>query len=191
LGATALRLIDEGTSMKRSSMQREQRLRRVLICSCAIIRNVAYYKGGWRDGRPVFTSNIERTINGNFMDMAVLEWCKLFGEPRHEPQHWQHVLTNVEQRREFKHGLLEALSQKPTEWKAHVQRCIRYRSDFIAHLGSESVMQTPHLDPVWKSAAFYYEFLRSREMPDADPVDVFGFYETCASAAREHYKSRI
>ena len=108
--------------MSTLEMPREKRMSRVMICCCAIIRNVAYYKGGWRDGRPVFNSNIERTINGNFMDMAVLEWCKLFGEPRHEPQHWQHVLLDSELRREFKHGLLQALSQTPKQWNAQIGR---------------------------------------------------------------------
>ena len=176
--------------MRTPDMPREQRLRRVMICSCAIIRNVAYYTGGWRDGRPIFASNIDRTINGNFMDMAVLEWCKLFGEPRHEPQHWQRVLTDIEQRREFKQGLFGALRLKSAEWNAHAHGCIRYRSDFVAHLGSEPNMQTPLLNPLWQSAAFYYEFLRSREMLDADPGDVYGFYESCASAGREYYKLR-
>ena len=175
--------------MRTQELPREQRLRRVMICCCAIIRNVAYYKGGWRDSRPVFTSNIERTINGNFMDMAVLEWCKLFGEPRHEPQHWQRVLTNIDQRMEFKHGLLEALSQSSKDWNAHAQGCIQYRSDFIAHLGSEPTMQIPLLDPVWKSAAFYYEFLRNREIPLVDPADAHDFYGKCATEGRDYYKS--
>lgn len=176
--------------MSTLEMPREHRLRRVMICCCAIIRNVAYYKGGWPDGRPVFHSNIERTINGNFMDMAVLEWCKLFGDPRHEPQHWERVLMGIELRRKFKLSLLEALNLTSKDWNAHKQACIRYRSDFIAHLGSEPTIKTPFLDPVWKSAAFYYDFLRNREMPAADPADIQGFYSTCATAGREYYKSR-
>lgn len=177
--------------MKVPEMPREQRLRRVLICCCAVIRNVAYYRGGWRDGRPVFTSNIERTINSNFMDMAVLEWCKLFGEQRHEQQHWQRVLTDIEQRKLFKHGLLAALKLSSRDWNAQTQGCIRYRSDFIAHLGSEPTMHAPLLDPVWQSAAFYYEFLRNREMPHVDPTDIHGFYETHVTVGHAYYKSSI
>lgn len=176
--------------MKTSEMPREQRLRRVMICCCAIIRNVAYYKGGWRNGRPVFASNIERTISGNFMDMAVLEWCKLFGEPRHEPQHWQHVLTEIEQRREFKQGLLKSLGYTSKDWNVHSQASIRYRSDFIAHLGSEPTMHTPFLDPAWKSAAFYFEFLQQREILSAEPADIHEFYVKCATTGREYYDLR-
>jgi hypothetical protein len=170
-------------------LPREVRIRRAMVCCCAIIRNVAYYQGGWREGQRLFDSNIERTISGNFIDMAVLEWCKLFGESRHEPQHWQRVLLGIEQRRSFKGGLLKSLNQSSIQWNKHCESCIRYRSDFIAHLGSEHRMHLPFVDPLRKSAAFYYEFLQMSEMTDANPADIEQFYESCAASGREYYSS--
>lgn len=175
---------------KMDTLPRDSRLRRVMICCCAIVRNVAYYNGRWVRGTPIFDSNIERTINGNFMDMAVLEWCKLFGETRHEPQHWQRVILCVDQRREFKAGLVKALGCSNGDWNATRRRCLAYRNDFLAHLGSEPTMLTPMLDPVLKSAAHYYEFIRTTEMPSADPADIHAFYETCSKAGAEYYAAR-
>ena len=96
----------------------------------------------------------------------------------------------IEPRREFKQGLLKALCQTPRDWTAHRKNCIRYRSDFIAHLGSEPTMHTPFLDPVWKSASYYYDFLRMREMFDAIPSNIQDFYSRCAIVGREYYESR-
>lgn len=174
--------------MRADKMPRELRLRRVMICCCAVIRNVAYYKSGWSESGPLFAGNIERTISGNFMDVAVLEWCKMFGEPRHEPQHWQRVISSIEKRQEFMRGLLAALDQQKSDWRSARKHCLSYRNDFAAHLGSEPTMNIPTLDPVWKSAAFYYDFLRESEMPSAQPSDILEFYQECTQDGRAYYR---
>lgn len=161
-----------------------------MICCCAVVRNVAYYKEGWFAGMPSFNSNIERTINGNFMDMAVLEWCKLFGDPRHEPQHWQRVILCREQRQQFKHELVQVVGHSKRDWNALRTICLEFRNDFVAHLGSEPIMRTPPVDPVWKSTAYYYDFIRRNEMPTAEPADINSYYNECAKAGREYY-SRV
>jgi hypothetical protein len=176
-------------------MPRALRVRRVQILCCAVVRNVAYYRCGWveKEGkqRPLFESNIERTINANFFDTAVLEWCKLFGEPRHEPQHWERVLSDREQKRAFKLGLLNAIDGQRKDWNAIRGKCIEYRNDFLAHLGSEPEMQLPFLTHVERSAAFFYSFLQDSEpehLERTEPLDIDAFYEDCAVAGRAYYK---
>lgn len=61
-------------------MTREQRLRRVVILWCHFTRNMAYYRAGWKDKKPVRSFEFWNTLNGNCLDIAVLEWCKLIGE---------------------------------------------------------------------------------------------------------------
>jgi hypothetical protein len=43
-----------------------------------------------------------RQVNGNFFDMAVLDWCKLFGDQKQTPlkrvgeHHWRRVVSDPE-----------------------------------------------------------------------------------------------
>jgi hypothetical protein len=62
------------------SMSRQNRLRRVLILCCSFARNLACYRIGRRseylhlmkpEQKPTF--NFWRVVNGNFIDMCVLE----------------------------------------------------------------------------------------------------------------------
>src|ERR1700730_9592230 len=91
-------------------LTRQELLRRVVLACGTCLRNLGYYRAGWEGRRPVFSGNIQKTINSNFIDMAVLEWCKLFGEERHEPQHWHRVINDIDRRRAFKGALLQTLA---------------------------------------------------------------------------------
>jgi hypothetical protein len=43
--------------------------------------------------------NFWRVINGNLTDMAVLEWCKLFGsdDEQHQPVHRKNIVSDPNQ----------------------------------------------------------------------------------------------
>ncbi len=85
-------------------MTRNQLLRRVGILCCHCLRNIAYYKEGWRSGKLIFRDQFWVTINGNFMDICVIEWCKLFGDTRGK-HYWGKVITEKDK---FLTGLLGA-----------------------------------------------------------------------------------
>ncbi len=64
-----------------SPLTREERLRRVLLVALTFARNMAYYRAA-RDGSGQYVgpgTQFAITADGNFIDMATLEWCKLFG----------------------------------------------------------------------------------------------------------------
>ncbi|MFL9945797.1 hypothetical protein PQR68_07395 [Paraburkholderia agricolaris] len=86
--------------------------RRQAILSCAIIRNVVFYYVGWvsEDGQGTLKDDTElgRTINSNFIDMAVLEWAKLFVDARGRHS-WQRFVRPIEARTVFRMGLLRVL----------------------------------------------------------------------------------
>ncbi len=63
-------------------MTRRERLRQVKILCCHFLRNLAFYKAGWRKGELIFKDQFWVNANGNFIDVCVLEWCKLFGDKR-------------------------------------------------------------------------------------------------------------
>ncbi|MGA7749305.1 MAG: hypothetical protein WCA63_04090 [Gallionella sp.] len=87
-------------------MDRQKRLRRVALLCCHFMRNLAYYRAGWNGNHfSIPASEFNKTVNSNFIDICVLEWCKLFGEHQ-EPHHWKNIVAN---KKEFKSGLLSCL----------------------------------------------------------------------------------
>jgi hypothetical protein len=86
--------------------------RRQAILSCAIVRNIAFYYVGWvtgdGQGRLKDDSEVGRTINSNFIDMAVLEWSKLFVD-WNAKHHWRRLIRDTAARAAFKTALLVLL----------------------------------------------------------------------------------
>jgi hypothetical protein len=160
-------------------MTRRERIRRVAILCCHCLRNLAFYKAGWRDGEFIHKkpSQFWINVNGNFIDICVLEWCKLFGLKRDE-HYWEKVITD---RASFFDGLIKLLSLSKDEFEAYVQEVRSYRDKFIAHLDSEKVMNIPkQLLIVQQSASYLYDYLLANEdegnfFPDT-PASASSFY---------------
>ena len=140
-------------------MTRKQRLRRVGILCCHCLRNLAFYKVGWRRGSLVFRDQFWVNVNGNFLDICVLEWCKLFGDSRGK-HYWQKVISNPTT---FFNGLLHKLDMTKTEFDTYVNEIRTYRDKFVAHLDLEEVMYIPRLTGVQKSVSYLYDYLRAHE----------------------------
>ena len=73
------------------ALTRRQRLRRVGILCCHTLRNLAYYRAWFDAGKPRADENFWVSANGNFADITVLEWCKLFADERGK-HHWAKVI---------------------------------------------------------------------------------------------------
>jgi hypothetical protein len=144
-------------------LTRQQLLRPVILVCGTCLRNLGYYQAGWEDKKPVFRGELQVTINSNFIDMAVLEWCKLFGEEKHELHHWQWIIDNIDKRRAFKGGLLQTLACEKRDWSALRNRAIKYRNVFLAHLGSNRKMELPHLELIRRSVIYYATYLFEHE----------------------------
>ncbi|WP_424318912.1 hypothetical protein [Candidatus Methylomirabilis sp.] len=54
---------------------------------------MAFYRAGWRERKPIFEGQFLVNANGNFLDICVLEWCKLFGDSRAQ-HHWKKVTSD-------------------------------------------------------------------------------------------------
>ncbi len=168
-------------------MTRRQLLRRVGILCCHFLRNLAFYKAGWRKGELIFKDQFWVNANGNFLDICVLEWCKLFGDKRGK-QHWRKVITNQDS---FFDGLLQAVKLTEAEFEAYIQEMRAYRDKFVAHLDAEEVMHPPKLRAARKSVAFLYDYLLSNEEEDAcfhdAPPKASQFYENFACQGKRVY----
>ena len=93
------------------------------------------------------------------MDICVLEWCKLFADPRGK-HYWQKVLSDPAV---FIRGLLQALGMSEQELSVYVDEVRKYRDKFVAHLDTDEVMRPPVLEVVRSSVSYLYDFLIAHE----------------------------
>ncbi|KLU23125.1 hypothetical protein EOS_27300 [Caballeronia mineralivorans PML1(12)] len=105
------------------------------------------------------------SVNGNFADVTVLEWCKVFADKKGK-HHWTKV---VQDKAAFMAGLLAKLGVEEVAWSAYVEEMRFLRDKFIAHLDDEQVMTLPQLDMAKMSAVYLYTYLLENE----DEGDVF------------------
>lgn len=146
-------------------MSRNERLRRVVILCLSFARNLAYYRVGrsaqhvrlQKESHPAFT--FWRAVSGNFIDMCVLEWCKLFAD-KNGKHYWRKIVTDAES---FRIQLLAYVGTDEAGFQTEIDTMLRYRDKFIAHLDSDPVMFIPSLEIARKAAWFYYAYLLSHE----------------------------
>jgi hypothetical protein len=118
--------------------------------------------------------NFWRLMYGNLMDMAVIEWCKLFGSDHeeHQPVHWKHIVPK-EEHDAFRKGLLVHLKVPMDEWLAYRESVKHYRDNHAAHMSvpwlfPETKSKTPEeerypdLGLALEAAYFYYGALLAR-----------------------------
>ena len=142
-----------------------------------IVRNVAYYraldavKKGWDKNYWIFIYN-------NHLDIAILEWCKIFGS-NGEKTHWKNVVPTKDQR-EFREQMLKYIGVSADEWEAEWKVLTGYRNRHLAHHDFSPKRDVyPNLDPVLKSSTFYYQWLRDHwisEFQPQYPEDFMDYY---------------
>jgi hypothetical protein len=172
-----------------------ERLRRVLTLCCYFIQNLAYYRAGWKDQKvfPQYKSQFWVTANGNFLDQCVLEWCKLFGDDKGE-HYWGKIVSDSTS---FKKNLLLTLGISASEFDTHIEKIRRYRDKFVAHLDSDKVMNIPDLETAKKAVLFYQKHILGEEalatdllgpIPEANPCyDLDSLYQRRFNEARSEY----
>jgi hypothetical protein len=176
------------------SMTRRDRVRRTFILCNHFLRNLAFYRTGWLRGgidrRPTLRrrdSQFWVNINSNFIDISVLEWCKLFGDAKGK-HHWNKVITRPV---EFEQQLHRYLRTTPEEFNEYLKEMRRYRDKFVAHLDDEPIMYLPRLRPAKKSAAFLHDYLLAHEndgdfFPENPPL-AWRIYQRWVTAGRDAY----
>lgn len=172
-------------------MDREKRLRRVLLICAHFTRNMAYYRAGWRPKTGFArTTQFWITANGNCIDIAVLEWCKLFAD-RSDKHHWRRIVSD---KSAFEESLIDALgpgSNKRT-FDEYITIVRRYRDKFVAHLDDDEEAFPPTLDDARAAVSFYFKYVRNREGKGYAfrglPTDLDAYYEECYEEARREYE---
>ncbi len=159
-------------------MTRRERLRRVFILCTHFTRNLGYVRGAdknkdvWAPPLDHPLSHFCVTANNNFVDMCVLEWCKLFGDKKGE-HYWGSIVADPTK---FESELLQHLSVDTATFETYRLEMRAYRDKFVAHLDSELRGDIPSFDLAWRAVEFYYDFLVMHEAAPGDlaylPVNV-------------------
>ncbi len=170
-------------------MTKSQRLRRVALLCAHFARNLAYYRAGG--------SNVSKaspqfwiTLQGNFVDVATLEWCKLLGDTRGR-HFWKNVVTDKSR---FEAELLAELAMTADEFSKLVDTIRTYRDKFVAHLDDLTTMNIPFLDRAHAAVNFYHRYIVQHEGASSDlthlPTDLASYYDECYAEAISVYAGR-
>jgi hypothetical protein len=175
-------------------------VRRISILCCNFVRNVAYYRIGYvnEDGTGTLKQATEfgATVNANMLDIAVLEWCKLFAD-RKARHHWHRLVRDEAEQKQFSTQLHQVAQINAHEWTQYVDVIRVYRDKFVAHLDDEDVMNPPPLEVALKSVFFLYAHICANapagtlDMPRRVklPGDLSVYYAECQNKARDAYKA--
>lgn len=171
-------------------MTRVQRLRRVVLLCCHCGRNLAYYRAGWLGSSLVRDSDFWKTVNGNFLDVAVLEWCKLFGDEKAN-HYWREVVSAPSK---FEAGLLACFNPTLNKLETYCREMRGYRDRFVAHLDSDFTMHIPNLAVAKASVEYYHSYVVEYELRPSDltglPTSFSDYYHRCSSEAACAYRRR-
>jgi len=153
---------------------------------CHFARNCVYYKAGWNGKNTKATNEFWATVQNNFIDIAVLEWLKLFGD-HNDKHHWKKI---AEDHDDFKEKMFECCSITEDDLKTCRESFKVYRDKFLAHLDSEETMQIPKLDLALSVVNFYYSCV-AKELGTSGlrnlPKDIELYYEKCFSDSETYF----
>lgn len=139
--------------------ERDRKRRAGILC-CHCLRNIAFYRSWYKAGQPFAKKQFWVNTNGNFLDIAVLEWCKLFADIK-----GQHYYTRIVQDpNTFLNQLLATLNLTKTDFDNYVKEMKNYRDKFVAHLDKDLMMSIPRLGIARKSAKALYHHLLVQEV---------------------------
>jgi hypothetical protein len=167
------------------SESRRLRIRRTFQLANHCISNIAAYKANWRknamnESELVVERDFWKRANGNFLDIAVLEWCKVFSEKNGE-HHWSRIFKH---KQEWMREFCQYMNMSQKEFHAELQRVVKYRNKYVAHL-QPIPMKYPSMDFLLKSVSYLYGKIHSDALTKDAVID-YGF--TAAELFTEQFK---
>ena len=122
-----------------------------------VVRNVAYHRSLLKQ-KDNFEQNYWILIFNNFLEIAVLEWCKVFGSNT-DTTHWTKYI-DVDDQAGFRSNLWKRLNLTEQEWKDYRQKMKDYRDKVVAHDEyNPKITNYPDFSHALESCYFYYEIL--------------------------------
>jgi hypothetical protein len=156
-------------------MTDSKKIARIARLALYCVANIACYRAGWDN-----TSNPKKLrnngdfwarANGNFLDVATLNWCILFVDPK-EKHYWQRAFVTKDN---LVNDLFSHMVMTEGEFNSAVLEIKRYRDKFLAHLDNpqEDILYYPETEFMLKSAKYLFEVLKSNEQTKRALIGVF------------------
>jgi hypothetical protein len=154
-------------------------MRRVALLCCHYLGNCAYYIAGWDGKKLKRDGQFFRRVNGNFLDLCCLEFCKLFVDKKGQ-HYWEKVVTNHDA---FMAGLLNAVGVSEAGFQEYIKSMKFYRDKYVAHLDEETGGNYPTLAPGKAAAQYLFDYVVQNENDD-------DFFPDLAQSATDFYAAR-
>lgn len=165
--------------------------RRVALLCCHFSRNYAYYKALWaKRDVPKFNTLFWITVLNNFIDIAVMEWMKLFGNYS-EHHHWTKLTQDKDN---FKSEMLSFCGINEDEFKNLHKDIKKYRDEFVAHLDSNETMNIPNMAKAFEATKFYYSQIYSQLRVDSNiglPSNLQQHFDDSFHNAEKYYNHNM
>lgn len=134
-------------------MHREILLKRVVLKCRDFVRQLSYHRAMLPHSKNLRTNIWIYTFN-NFIDMAVLDWCHLFGS-QSDDLHWRRIVVDAEW---FKSEILKSLGLTGEEWDAYWKSIKDYRDKDVAHIEVRPETSVPKMDKALEAIKLYYSY---------------------------------
>ena len=173
-------------------MRKVTRLRRVALLCYHFVRNYAYYKAGWGNNISMAKNSFWLTIQGNFLDIAVLEWIKLFGNHK-DKHHWKKIVKE-DCLSKFKSDMLKDCKLTNDKFSQLRDIIKNYRDSFVAHLDSDENMNIPHLAEALKLTQYYYMYvlgILGKDERVGLPENIESYYINCFKESAHYFNNHI
>ena len=169
----------------------EERRRRAVQLCCNFMRNLGFHRAGMQpevQGKLFAQTHPHaafwRKAHVNFLDICVLEWCKLFADNRDGKHYWRRVVAEPDR---FEADLYATLGVTAAEFADLITKVRDYRDKFVAHLDEKRRMDRPMLEQQMQAVDFLFERL-AREA--SSPEDWQGLPTTVAHLDWVHAQAR-
>jgi hypothetical protein len=134
--------------------------------------------------------NFWRVILGTLLDMAVLDWCVVFGADS-ESTHWKKVVPSSDHAA-FRSGLLSATGLNEDQWPAFWEEMKTYRNNHLSHKGDWQAGDIyPCLDHALTTAYYYYDWLFRNGLLKGWPQSLSSYAMDFSALAQEVAKAAI
>ena len=166
-------------------MDDSARVRRTTKLCLACLRGIAYYRAGENHKDKWVDDDFWRHNNSNSIDMSVIDWCKVFGDPNAE-HYWRNSVSDPDS---LFPQLLAAANVTESEFEDYIKEMRKYRDKFLAHLDKENVMHIPYLDIATATAIFLYNHLAQggSDLENVVPGDAQQFFDSRLKYAEKKY----
>lgn len=129
---------------------------------CArLLENIAYHRTlvtALKRGATT-TSGPMCTASDNYMDTAVMIWCKLFGAVANNRHHWEKLVGDATAQASFEQDMLAAIGCDAEQWAKFRDAMLTKRDKFLAHQDDENTENHPVLDLAVKSTAYLHRYV--------------------------------